>query len=80
MAAGVLGLPALGLDHHRRWPGRRGGGWRSMRVSMTTLEPCASTFSAADLPHHPGPVLGVLELLDEGGDVLLVPLRAGGRS
>ena len=28
----------------------------------------------ADLPHHPGPVLGVLELLNEGRDVRLVAL------
>ena len=36
--------------------------------------------SRAALPHHPGAVLRVLELLDQGGDLLLVALRAGWRS
>jgi hypothetical protein len=41
---------------------------------MWTVEPLAAT----DLPHHPGPVLRVLELLDQRGDVLLVALRHEG--
>ena len=45
-------------------------------VCMTTLVPCGLDQLAAALPHHPGAVLRVLELLDEAGDVLLVPLRA----
>ena len=34
----------------------------------------------AALPHHPGPVLRVLELLDEAGDLLRLVAAAAGRA
>jgi hypothetical protein len=45
---------------------------------MITFEPWRSTLSGRRSHIIPGPVLGVLELLDERGDLLLVPLGEEG--
>ncbi len=74
---GVLGLAPVAAGHHRH----RGA------VAVTDLGdpdlhdhlgPARLHLLLSPLPHHPGAVLGVLELLDEGGDLGLVALGEHG--
>ncbi len=71
--------PPGGSAVDARWPCP--SAWRTLVTGglHDDLGALGHDLVAADLPHHPGPVLGVLELLDEGGDVLLVPLGQSGR-
>ena len=68
--------PSGPAHRDRRWPGRRPRGCAVTAVSMSTCAAALLDQVAAALPHHPRPVLRVLELLDEAGDLLLVPAGA----
>ncbi len=54
----------------------RPSSWRTVRHRGLHVDRGALVLHdlGAALPHHPGAVLGVLELLDEAGDLLLVPV------
>ena len=76
-SAGILGLAARFVARDHRGGARtRHGGSRSPVCSNSHGRPLARHELRAALPHHPGAVLRVLELLDEAGDLLGPVLRA----
>ena len=63
-------------DRHRPPPST----WTAVAdVAIRTSPPISDHLLGAPLPHHPGPVLRVLELLDEAGH-LVATGRAGARN